>query len=154
MDHQEKEFDADTAFKELVNGLSKATGEQQDKDRLESGYNFNVNSAGQVFGYSAGAGITGANGAGLTYPAYTPNISVSSNSYPWASITGSNDADFMIKGRSLSKILDSIEERLAILNPNPELENEWAELKELGQKYREMEKQIQEKLEVYRKLQD
>ena len=111
MDPTEKEFDADAAFKELVDGLSKATVEQQELDTADSvtfDYaNNNVINSGYAF--SAGAG--------LSYPAYSPNISLSSNTFPWSISSGindGNDADLMIKGRSLSKILDSIEERLAI----------------------------------------
>jgi len=59
------------------------------------------------------------------------------------------DADFegeiTIKGKSLTDMLDKIEERLAILHPNPELEDRWDELKELGKRYKELEAEIIEK---------
>jgi flagellar motility protein MotE (MotC chaperone) len=38
---------------------------------------------------------------------------------------------------------------LALLTPNPELEKEWDELKELGDRYRELEKHITEKMKTW-----
>lgn len=59
------------------------------------------------------------------------------------------DADFdgevTIKGKSLTDMIEKIEERLAILHPNPELEDRWDELKELGKRYKELEAEIIEK---------
>lgn len=62
--------------------------------------------------------------------------------------TGEN-ADLVLNGKSIKKTLEAIEERLAILHPNPELENEWAELKELGDRYRTLEADIKEKMKVW-----
>ena len=53
--------------------------------------------------------------------------------------------DIVIGGQSLMKTLDSINERLAILQPNTRLESEWSELKELGERYRAMEQDLLEK---------
>lgn len=58
-------------------------------------------------------------------------------------ITG--DADIMIRGVSLAETIDTIQKRLAILHPNPELEKEWDQLKQLADQYRELEKQLIEK---------
>ena len=59
------------------------------------------------------------------------------------------DADFdgevTIKGKSLTGMLEKIEERLAILHPNEKLEDKWDELKELGKRYKELEAEIIEK---------
>ena len=57
--------------------------------------------------------------------------------------------DIVIGGQSLMKTLEVINERLSILQPNTKLESEWAELKELGERYREMEKDILEKARVW-----
>lgn len=57
--------------------------------------------------------------------------------------------DVIIKGRSLDDTLDKIEERLAILRPNPALEDKWGELKELGDKYRALEAEIIEKQKIW-----
>lgn len=57
--------------------------------------------------------------------------------------------DIVIGGQSLMKTLDVINERLAILQPNTRLESEWSELKELGERYREMEKDLLEKARAW-----
>lgn len=59
------------------------------------------------------------------------------------------EGDIKLKGTSLSEMLKNIEERLAILRPNPELEEKWDNLKELGRMYRELEAEIIEKQKVW-----
>jgi hypothetical protein len=59
------------------------------------------------------------------------------------------DGDLKVQGVSLTERLDKIEERLAILRPNETLEEKWDELKELGKRYRELEKEIIEKEKVW-----
>lgn len=60
--------------------------------------------------------------------------------------------DIVIKGRSLMETLATIEQRLNILQPNPELEAEWLELKELGQRYRQLEAELLEKQKMWATL--
>jgi len=55
------------------------------------------------------------------------------------------NGDILIDNYSLLQVLKNIEERLALLTPNPELENDWEELKNLDNQYRELEKKILEK---------
>lgn len=62
------------------------------------------------------------------------------------------NADIKINGRSLMDAIDALEQRLNILVPNPELETEWDELRELGERYRELEKKCKEKGEMWKKL--
>jgi hypothetical protein len=62
------------------------------------------------------------------------------------------DGDIKIKGKSLSEAIDNIEKRLAILHPNEQLEEKWEELKALGERYRELERDILEKEEIWRTL--
>ena len=57
--------------------------------------------------------------------------------------------DVTIGDWSLKKAMDKIEQRLAILKPNPKLEAEWAELKELGDRYRELEQHIEAKMKTW-----
>ncbi len=57
--------------------------------------------------------------------------------------------DIVIGGRSLMKTLDTITERLAILEPNKKLESEWEELKQLGERYRAMEQDLLEKAKIW-----
>jgi hypothetical protein len=62
------------------------------------------------------------------------------------------DGDLKIKGKSLSEAIENIEKRLAILHPNEKLEEKWEELKALGERYRELEKDILEKEEIWKIL--
>ena len=70
-----------------------------------------------------------------------------------ATLSVKGDADFegevTIKGKKLTEMFEKIEERLAILYPNPELEDRWDELKELGKRYKELEQEIIEKEKVW-----
>jgi hypothetical protein len=74
-----------------------------------------------------------------------------------ASIQVKGDAEFegevTIKGKKLSDMFEKIEERLAILHPNPKLEDKWDELKELGKRYKELEAEIIEKERMWAILQ-
>jgi flagellar motility protein MotE (MotC chaperone) len=47
-----------------------------------------------------------------------------------------------------------LEERLNILVPNFELEKEWNELKELGDKYRALEAKFKEQSKMWEKLKE
>lgn len=78
---------------------------------------------------------------------YDPNVSINSNG-----ITMKDGCDIKIGDRKLGDILSALEERLAILHPNPELESKWDELKELGKKYKELEAEILEKEKVWKIL--
>jgi hypothetical protein len=62
------------------------------------------------------------------------------------------DADLDINGKSLKQWMERVEERLNILTPNPTLEKEWDDLRELGERYRELEKKCKEKAEMWKKL--
>ena len=70
-----------------------------------------------------------------------------------ATLSVKGDADFegevTIKGKNIADMFSKIEERLAILHPNPELEDRWDELKELGKRYKELEAEIIEKEKVW-----
>jgi len=66
------------------------------------------------------------------------------------------DADFegevKIKGKSLTDMFEKIEERLAILHPNPELEEKWENLRALRNAYTELEAEIIEKEAMWKIL--
>ena len=62
------------------------------------------------------------------------------------------DADIKINGKSMVSWMEAVEERLNILMPNPELEAEWDELQALGERYRALEKQCQEKAQMWAAL--
>lgn len=61
-------------------------------------------------------------------------------------------ADIVVNGRGIVSILDDIQERLALLKPNPALEAEWEQLRELGRQYRELEAQLLEKQKMWSQL--
>jgi hypothetical protein len=78
----------------------------------------------------------------------------------WTTIAGINaesavkitDGDIKIQGRSLLATLDSIQQRLNILEPNPGLEAEWHELRKLGERYRQLESELLEKQKMWKTL--
>ena len=83
----------------------------------------------------------------------TSNTTIAEPSLKGNSLSVNGDANFegevTIKGKSLFEMFEKIEERLAILHPNPELEDRWDELKELGKRYKELEQELLEKEKVW-----
>ena len=97
---------------------------------------------------TAGGGGTGyANGVGTYY----------TNSVPMQSSRGkviiAGDAVFegniTWQDRDMRAWFASVESRLAILQPNVRLEDEWEELAKIRQQYVELEKQLLEKQRVF-----
>jgi hypothetical protein len=106
---------------------------------------------------------------------YTTYTMGASSSYPWAigSVTGATytstntstnltdltsagkisikgeNADLDINGVSLKDFMARVEQRLAILIPDPRLEEEWEELRALGDRYRELEKEINDRMKTF-----
>jgi hypothetical protein len=81
----------------------------------------------------------------------TSTITASSTPVICANGNVSIEGNLVVKGVNLSSQveliankLDSIDERLAILRPNEELEQRWEKLRELRQQYIEMEKELTE----------
>ena len=95
-------------------------------------------------------------GTGLTYTSGTGTQPTWTNNGSYASAGKMNligdDADLVINGKSLTDTLQALEERLNILVPNPKLESEWDELKELGDRYRKLEKELKEKSKMWEAL--
>ena len=83
----------------------------------------------------------------------TSNVISTDPSLKGNSLSVKGNADFegevTIKGKNLSDMLEKIDERLAILHPNPKLEDKWDELKELGKRYKELEQELLEKEKVW-----
>jgi hypothetical protein len=104
-------------------------------------------------------GVTLPAGSGLnytspyTFSSATPNWSIrdDNNVSSTIDLKGEN-ADIKINGISLVDTLKTIQDRLNILRPNPELETEWDQLRELGAQYRELEKKLQEQSDMWAKL--
>jgi hypothetical protein len=88
------------------------------------------------------------NGTTTTFGTISADPSLKGNSL---SVKGNADFDgeVTIKGKSLTEMLEKIEERLAILHPNEKLEDRWDELKELGKRYKELEAEIIEKEKMW-----
>ena len=103
---------------------------------------------------SGGSGSSGytytttGTGAGVVA---SPWIATGTNSSNTLSVQGDAefDGDITVKGRSLSEFMDDVEQRLNILRPNPDLEAEWDQLRALGEQYRELERQLTEKSQVW-----
>jgi len=62
------------------------------------------------------------------------------------------EADIEINGVSLMTVLQGIQERLNILQPNRTLEAEWHQLQELGDQYRKLEAELLEKQHMWSQL--
>ena len=87
-------------------------------------------------------------------------FSAGTNTAPWFTqsptsakiqLDGEN-ADIAVNGWSLVAAVKQIEQRLNLLQPNPNLEAEWDELRALGDQYRELEKQILDKQATWDRL--
>ena len=63
------------------------------------------------------------------------------------------DADIRINGVSLTETLQGIQDRLAMLRPNPELESRWQQLRDLRDQYQTLERELQEKEQAWAALQ-
>jgi hypothetical protein len=59
------------------------------------------------------------------------------------------EGDVTIKGKSIKDSLEKIEEKLAILHPNEELEKKWEKLRGLRKMYMELEAEIIEKEKMW-----
>jgi hypothetical protein len=100
--------------------------------------------------------VTGAMGTTLSNTIY----STGTNATPWftqsptsAKITLNGEgADVEVNGWSLVDAVKRIEERLGLFQPNPELEREWEDLKELGEQYRKLEQHIRDKQATFDRL--
>ena len=95
----------------------------------------------------------------LTGGPYTISGGAGSNASPWVTYTGApkirldgEGADIEVNGWSLIDAIQKIEERLNILHPNTKLEEEWEELRALGDKYRELEQHIRDKQATWDRL--
>jgi hypothetical protein len=116
------------------------------------------NGTNSGYTYTLGAGGSHANAVWTTTGTGTTGTNfnwsaVGANIKPGAKISlQGEDADIDLNGKSMRAWMEKVEERLNILTPNANLEAEWDELRELGERYRELEKQCKEKTEVWKKL--
>jgi hypothetical protein len=118
------------------------------------GYTVNTAVSASSYPYT----VTGTGTGGLSYPNVTIGAGTGISS-PWGPTGLSSkirldgeDADIEVNGESLVGMIKKIEERLNILHPNDELEAEWEELRELGNRYRALEAKLKEQGEMWKKL--
>ena len=90
-------------------------------------------------------------GTGSTYT-WTNTVQPASVKIDTKGIVLEEGCDITIGKMKLAETLKAIESRLAILRPDPVLEKEWEELKQLGDAYRELEQEILEKMRVWETL--
>lgn len=81
----------------------------------------------------------------------SPWLTQSTLSAPKIQLNGEG-ADVEVNGWSLVSAVKRIEERLGLFQPNPELEADWAELRELGDQYRKLEQHIKDKQATWDRL--
>ena len=113
------------------------------------------NGAGLYWGMN---GTSGSAGQVLTTNGTNPSWITADPNLKGASIQVKGNAEFdgdvTIKGKNLNDTLERIEERLAILRPNEELEEKWENLRGLRKAYMELEQEIIEKERVWKILKD
>ena len=111
---------------------------------------------------SSNVSISGSNTNPWTYSSvsggpYTINGGAGTG-YPWATNVSpkirldGEGADIEVNGVSLMDMIGKIEQRLNILHPNEKLEEEWEELRALGEQYRKLEQHIKDKQATWDKL--
>ena len=142
--------------------VSGATGYEYADTITLSGHPYNNNTV-------IGGGYTVTTSLGATYPNAAPyyttatsasginwNNGANITANPWATMNASgklklegDNADIEINGVSL---LDLLRDRLNVMIPNPKLEKEWEQLRELGDQYRALEAKLKEQGEMWAKL--
>ena len=124
-----------------------------------SGLYSTITSAPVTFGPNVSGVNTVLGGTGYTYTTNTtsPFLATGSNPAMVVNQSGSIDiqgqnADIKINGKSMKSWMEAVEERLNILTHNPELEQDWDDLRRLGNRYRALEKKCKEKAQMWTAL--
>jgi hypothetical protein len=112
-----------------------------------------IGSASNTTVPNGGYTITSGAGTGVNWTTATTNTNATVNINA-DGMQIKEGGDIKIGGKSLSDAIDKIEERLGILNPNPELEERWDKLKELRKQYIEMERDLLEKEKIMKILKE
>jgi len=79
----------------------------------------------------------------------SPTVNIDTNG-----INVKEGGDIKIGGKSLVDAISAIEDRLAILKPNLELEDKWEQLKDLRRQYEALERDILEKEKIMKILKE
>jgi hypothetical protein len=108
--------------------------------------------------------FTGALGASFPNTVYTTSSVGAGGNVPWMTQStigplsapkirlDGDGADVEVNGWSLVAAVKRIEERLGLFQPNPGLEAEWADLRELGEQYRKLEQHLKAKQATWDRL--
>lgn len=103
-----------------------------------------------VNGVTGASGTSYTQGTGLTYSTVAggnwTNAAAWNNPNPKVNIT---DSDIVLDGRSLRDFMEEVGDRLAILVPNPELEKDFEQLKNLKDQYETLEAELLEKAKAW-----
>lgn len=124
---------------------------------VDSTYTYTTNTTGTNGAWLVSAPTTGTGninwGNGTTYTIGTSSNLTWDENLKGNTLLVRGDADFegdvKVKGKSIKESLDAIEERLAILRPNEELEEKWENLRGLRKMYMELEAEIKEKEKMW-----
>jgi hypothetical protein len=101
--------------------------------------------------YTVNSGINFPNAVYTTSTVSSPWVQSPPMAGPKIRLEGS-DADIEINGVSLWATMQEIANRLNIMHVNPELETQWAELRELGEQYRKLEQHIKDKQATFDRI--
>lgn len=93
----------------------------------------------------------GAQGSTYIFPGAN-TLPITNGSNQGTLILNGAQADININGKSLKGWMEKVEQHLAMLTLNPALEAEWEELKQLGDRYRELENICKQKATMWQKL--
>jgi hypothetical protein len=120
-----------------------------DLDNLDlSDYSFDNNSTVTI---SSGTNILDS----LSTDSFTLNSTWDTTYNDTITIGGQTLTEHKLKALDgLQEWQEEVNKKLAILQPNPKLEEEWEELKELRQRYVELEKELTEKSKMWAILKD
>lgn len=134
---------------------------------MSSNYIYNINpSAGPWYISTGGGGQGGASGATVTvagagggyYTTYShsggtdfgmPNVKVGNNDLNPQGLALDANSDVKLGETSLRAFMESVTERLALLERSPELEEEWQQLRDIANEYRRVEADIRDQLRVF-----
>ena len=131
-----------------------ASSNTVDTITLGSGYGSMTITGGSPV-YTIGPITTGVSGPGFNWGnTGTAPSAVNINSDQGSGVIDvkGENADIKINGVSLCDTLKGIQDRLNLLQPNPELETEWDQLRELGEQYRKLEAEFKEKTKMWNTL--
>ena len=115
-------------------------------------YSFTTNGTSGSMLAAGGAGANWSNTIWTTGTSAIPQINPMMVGAEGSLSLKGKDADIDINGVSLMKTLTSIQERLNILTPAPELEKDWDQLRELGEQYRKLTAEFEEKSKMWKTL--